>query len=223
MLFAVLFFVIFVGLSPPAIRAGIMGSLTLLALGWGRGRSVSRALLYSACAMLLVDPFFIFDKGFQLSFFSTAGIVYVFPVLKKVFENCALRRCSARSVERNDYKGRLAAAWWSELLFLTFAVEIATLPILLSFGQFSLVAPLANVLLLPFIPVFLVLGIAGFIFPFLSVIFEFLLSIYFWAVHLLASLPFATIEIPELSWYWSLVYYVGLVYWIVKNDSRIAR
>ncbi|MCL5666747.1 MAG: competence protein ComEC family protein, partial [Patescibacteria group bacterium] len=129
-------FVIVSGASASVIRAAIMGGCLLLAFYIGRQYSISPILFFSAFVMLLLNPKILYwDISFQLSFAATAGIVYFSPLLET------------------------ATAGWPGLLktkdiFLTtMAAIVVTLPlILLYFGRLSLVAPVTNILLLPFIP-----------------------------------------------------------------------
>ena len=84
--------------------------------------------------MLLVAPAVLWDVGFQLSLLATAGLIWF-----------------GAAVER-----RLPAlpAWIREPVALTLAAQITTLPVILvNFERLSIVAPLANELVVPFVPV----------------------------------------------------------------------
>jgi competence protein ComEC len=82
---AVALFVLFVGASAAAVRAGIMGSLGMWALYTGRRSQAFFVLLWSAVVMTLWNPAILpFDIGFQLSFASTLGLL-------------VFRRCSKKS------------------------------------------------------------------------------------------------------------------------------
>lgn len=135
-------FVIMTGGSSSIVRAGIMGGLLLVAGLVGRPYAVTPSLLASAGIMVLLNPRVLFwDKGFQLSFTATAGIVYVLPYLEKLFEK---------------------VPDWLELksiLLTTFAATWFTWPLLIEgFGRVSFVAPLANLLVLPFLPWLMLFG-----------------------------------------------------------------
>ncbi len=135
-------FVVLTGASSSIVRAGIMGSLLLVAGMVGRPYVVTQSLVASAAIMVLLNPRILFwDKGFQLSFTATAGIVYVLPYLEVLFEK-APDRLGLKSV-----------------LLTTFAATWFTWPLLVEgFGRVSLSAPLANLLVLPAIPWLMLFG-----------------------------------------------------------------
>ncbi len=138
-------FVVLTGASPSIVRAGIMGTLLLLAGLLGRPYAITPSLVVSAALMVVVNPkILLWDKGFQLSFAATAGIVYVLPYLEIWFD---------------DWPDWLEI---KSILLGTFAATWFTWPILVEgFGRLSLVAPLANLLVLPVIPWLMLLGFLG--------------------------------------------------------------
>jgi len=135
-LFGIVFFVLFAGASSSVVRAGIMGVLVLWAKNSGRSGSAGRVLLFTAFLMLIFNPrLLLFDAGFQLSFLSTIGLIYFTPVLEKIFY---------------FLPSRLGL---KDALITTFSALLATYPLIIyQFGRLSLVAPVANLLILPFIP-----------------------------------------------------------------------
>ena len=73
---------IYVGLAGAGasiIRAGIMASLIQIGLLLGRPTDSRWLLIVAALAMLLFNPNYLFDIGFQLSFAATAGILWLRP------------------------------------------------------------------------------------------------------------------------------------------------
>jgi competence protein ComEC len=135
-------FVVMTGGSSSIVRAGIMGSLLLVASLVGRPYAVTPSLIFSAVLMVFINPRILFwDKGFQLSFTATAGIVYVLPLLESLFKG---------------------APDWLELksiLLTTFAASWFTWPLLVEgFGRVSLVAPVANLAVLPLVPWLMLFG-----------------------------------------------------------------
>lgn len=129
-------FVLGTGSSAAVVRAGVVGTLTSLALHSGRTTAAGRALLVAAAAMVLVNPSVAAtDVGFQLSFAATAAILAWVPWLT--------RRLS----------------WLPDVLTVrtslatTLAATAGTLPIVaLTFGRVSLVSIAANVLAAPLVP-----------------------------------------------------------------------
>jgi len=127
-----------VGVIPGVLRAAVMSTVGLLAWWAGRGRLVPwTALGYGAAATLLVNPWWIGDLGWQLSFGAVTGILSVYPWLARLAapQGGILRR---------------AARWLLAALLTTTAAQGATLPLAASaFGQVPLLAPLVNVIAVP--------------------------------------------------------------------------
>ena len=69
------------GLSPSALRASIMISFGIVALTVARKNNIYNTIFASAFFLLLYNPNFISDIGFQLSYLSVLGIVYLYPKL----------------------------------------------------------------------------------------------------------------------------------------------
>jgi len=127
-------YVLLTGASPSVVRAALMAGAILVArLGGSRAHAAS-ALALAALVMLLAAPPVLWDVGFQLSLLATGGLIWF-----------------GAPIER-----RLAAwpAWIREPVALTMAAQLTTLPVILvNFERLSLVAPIANVLVVPFVPV----------------------------------------------------------------------
>ncbi len=142
---SIVVYTILSGSGPAAIRAGIMGILMVSAPRLGRAYNVYTALAVAALGMSYANPFVLWDVGFQLSFFGTLGIVGLTP--------CGMYLL--RSFTRLPF-GHVGA----EITVVTLAAQIATWPIVaITFQQFSLIAPLANILTVPLLGVLVMLGI----------------------------------------------------------------
>ena len=127
-------YVVLTGASPSVVRAALMAGCMLVARLGGSRAHAGSALELAALVMLLAAPSVLWDVGFQLSLLATAGLIWF-----------------GASVER-----RLPGwpAWIREPVALTLAAQITTLPVILvNFERLSLVAPIANVLVVPFVPV----------------------------------------------------------------------
>nr|BBH95035.1 hypothetical protein KTA_32340 [Thermogemmatispora argillosa] len=144
-LLVVALYTVLSGAGPAAVRAGLMGALLVLAPRVGRHYHVYSALAAAALVMSWVDPFVLWDSGFQLSFLGTLGIVLLTPVFAR-----PLRALEALPA------GTLTV----EALAVTLAAQVATLPVFaLTFAQLSFVAPLANLLTVPLLDLLLGLGV----------------------------------------------------------------
>ncbi len=139
---AIFLFVLFTGATSSAIRAGIMGTLVLLAAYLGRRSHIGNILILTVFLMALINPFVIlWDAGFQLSFLATLGLIYLNPLIEPFF-TWAPKRFAIH-----------------ESLIITSSAIIATLPIMLyQFGQLSIVALVVNLLILWILPWIMALG-----------------------------------------------------------------
>ncbi len=210
-IFFLVFYILLVGAPASAVRAGIMGFLVLLAIQVGRLPHAVNAIIFAATVMLILNPALLIDDvGFQLSFAAVLGIIYVYPFLA--------RWC-------NHWPEILMA---KQALLLTLAAGATTWPLIsYHFGTISLVAPLANILIVPLLPLIMILGflaiVAGMIywllgwlvgwFVFLPLTFIFKVSDY------LARIPLGFLAI-QMQWWMVLVYYVlfGVLFvWLSKR------
>ncbi|MCL2337122.1 MAG: ComEC/Rec2 family competence protein [Firmicutes bacterium] len=139
------FYSLMTGWGPPVVRSVVMALLVLAAAALDREKDWPAALALAAGIILLVNPLSIYEPGFQLSFAATWGIMYLGPLLEQLF------------------RVRLALPDWLALpLLVTIAAQLATLPLLVyHFNQVSLIAPLANLLLVPLVGVIMLAGFVG--------------------------------------------------------------
>ncbi len=129
----IVLFVWFVGASPSIVRAAIMGSLSLLALYFGRWNWGVLSLFLASGIMLLIDFSLIKNLSFQLSFFATLGLIL-----------------ANRKVQRQQKSGPLQQFIFfiKENLRYTLSAQLFTLPIILfNFHRLSIISPLANLAL----------------------------------------------------------------------------
>ncbi len=175
-------FAIITGLSASVLRATIMGVISIAVIQYGYSANFVRAILLAAFLMCVWNPFILmYDLGFQLSFFSTLGVVILAKKINIQF--------------LPDFLGI------KESFILTVSSQIATLPtIVYYFGTLSLISPIANVLVAPFLPVFMLLGFLSFvlawIYP-LKLIFTLMVEtlgfVFFEILKFTANVPFASI------------------------------
>lgn len=146
-------FVMITGLSPSMTRAGIVSSLSLLT--WAYGRTIHPFVLLSLVAAItvLIQPSYVWgDLGWQLSFAAFFGVMVVGPLLQKFFFD-------------DESPGAIR-----QILGETIAAHIVTVPIVaLSFGTMSQVAIFANLSIVPFVPLAMLLtflsGVVSLILP----------------------------------------------------------
>jgi competence protein ComEC len=180
-------FIMITGMSPSMSRAGLVAGLALAAWYYGRKFHPLILLPFAAAITLLINPSYGWgDLGWQLSFAAFAGVMILAPLLQAYFFG---------NKEPSDVR---------RILGETVSAQIVTLPILvLAFGQFSNVAIVANLLILPFVPLAMLLtfiaGIGGLYFPGVGFLFglpaQWLLAYMTTVTEYLAKLPWAQGEI----------------------------
>lgn len=74
-------FAFLVGLPPSVIRAVVMCMLMTVARAAGERTLSLNTLAIAAFFMLLYNPFYLFDTGFQLSFLAVFSILFIYPVI----------------------------------------------------------------------------------------------------------------------------------------------
>ena len=195
-------FVGITGLSPSMSRAGLITGLSLVAWYYGRSFHPMFLLPFAMAITVLVQPNYGWgDLGWQLSFAAFAGVMFVAPLLQAYLFGDIPEKPLVR------------------ILVETISATIATLPIIiLSFGQFSIVAPVANMLILPLVPLAMLLtfvaGLAGMIVPILAPLIglpgEGVLSYMVHAATFMGNIPWAVQE-AELSVAGVTIAYGGII------------
>ncbi len=139
----VLAFMLLVGFTPSVCRAGVMCLVWLGSYLVSRRPDGLNSLGLSTVILLAVNPYTLYNAGFQLSFMATAGILLIAPRLMRRFPPME----ATHSVwvwagwRIRYYVAGLLAACAGALLF--------TLPIsCYYFGGFALLLPVANLLMM---------------------------------------------------------------------------
>ena len=200
-------FAVLVGFGATVIRASIMACLLLIMGLTGRVYLVLRGLFVAAALMIIWNPYSLaFDVGFQLSFLATLGLIVFSPYLQQKLEVLP-EKIGVR-----------------EFVTATLATQLFVLPLLLyQIGEFSVVAVVVNVLVLPMVAVAMLLsfltGVSAFVLPPLADLLAFLsyLSLTY-IVHIaewFSDLPLAAFTVPLFPfWFVPLGYgLIGLLIW----------
>ena len=169
------------GLQPSVCRAVLMGVAVLVASATDRSVRPLGALLGIATVLLLVEPAWIWDLGFQLSFLATVGLVVMVPSLVKRMDALPVSVATAIAVP-------IAAMIW-------------TLPILLRMmGTILPYSVILGVLLTPVIGLIslagMVTGAIALVSPILG---SALVSLLYWPLHCLITVVEACNRLPGQS------------------------
>ena len=141
-------FVVLVGPTPSVLRAALMGVIMLLARLFGRSCGGIRALILASVVMLTYNPYYIFSVSFQLSFLATFGLISFLDITEVL-----------------SFKG---VELIKETAWATIVANLYTLPILINtFGYFSPLSIIPNVIILPIVPLTMLLELLLFV-PFIG-------------------------------------------------------
>jgi competence protein ComEC len=193
-------FVLITGFSASIVRAAIVSILTLWA--WYYGRQIKPWVLISFAAALTAfwNPFYVWsDLSWYLSFLAFFGVLVIAPLI------------SARFFKKQPKLLTL-------VILETLSAEIMTLPlIMMTFSQLSVIAIVANALVVPLVPLAMLLsaiaGAAGALIPqfagWLALPARLLLTYMLDIVHLLSNLPSVlvhrSISLPYMIMIYGLV------------------
>lgn len=209
---SIVVFALLVGAGASVIRASIMASIALIALALGRRYAMLRALCTAGLLMLLITPeLLVHDVGFQLSFMATLGLILVAPQFE------------------TKLRDSFASIGVTEFLVATLATQIAVLPLLLyHIGEFSVVALLVNLLVLPVVPFAMfatfVTGVVAVVVPGMALpvaylaygLLAYMLAVVTW----FAALPFAALTVPAFPFVLVPLMYAGMGYFLYRNHLR---
>jgi competence protein ComEC len=187
---AVVIFTLFVGASASAVRACVMGCLGLLAMQSQRKKTTRLIIFWAMAGMLLLKPqSFWDDAGFQLSFLAVIGLSEFSEVMLRLTNHVT---------EKGGLREQLHATLTAQLLTTPWIAYV--------FGRMSLIAPLANVLTAPLVPLAMLFGAltlaADFLrLPLLPTLLQSIAMMpLWWLTHVpmfLSKIPFASIEISK--------------------------
>ncbi|WP_264526137.1 ComEC/Rec2 family competence protein [Flavobacterium sp. N502536] len=191
-LLALSLFAVLSGLSPSVLRSVVMFSFLAVANHLRRAGSVYHTLMVSLLLILLFEPYFLFDVGFQLSYLALFFIFWLQPLLKSMWSP----------------KLQISKFLWNALT-VSFAAQIGTLPLCLYyFHQFPGLFFVTNIVVIPILSFIMIAGIillflAIFLPPplFLIEIFEksiFLLNL---TIHHIASLEWFVVRDISFNFY----------------------
>jgi competence protein ComEC len=163
------FYAILAGFSASIVRAAVMFSIIALAKILNRQSNIYNSLALSALFLLLYNPNYLFDVGFQLSFAAVLSIVMFQPFVRKY-----------------SYSKYYVLRETKSLLLISLVAQIGVLPLTLYyFGQFPLLFLVANLIAIPLSSIILVLGLVlipfNFLLPnvavYLSVVVNYLIDV----------------------------------------------
>jgi competence protein ComEC len=203
------------GGSVPAVRSFIMISLFLLGLIIGRKGFWLNSLLFAAFVLTVWEPEVIFSLSFQLSFLAVLLIGF----------SVGTRERGGGQAHDEDSR---VLRYIKNAFLITLSASIGTAPLVAyHFHYLSIISPISNLLIAPFIGFILIpLSIvSSFLFiitghyiftPIVSTISDVSISL----VKLLSAIPFADIKIPAFPPIIVLLFYAGFIFYFLSNKKR---
>ncbi len=211
--FGIIFYTILVGGEAAVWRAAIMGTLALLARQLGRGQMALNTLLAVAMVMCLWNPLYVWDVGFQLSFFATLGLILYAEPFSRFISNLLTRYFPLSAVEKIIQP-------ISDFILLTFAAQLTTIPIMAyHFQRISLVSFIANPFILPAQPAVMILGGLAVLLSLIWIPLGQLAAFVAWPfaaytiriVEIFDRVPHGTLYLGDFSIWFVLLFYITLL------------
>jgi competence protein ComEC len=198
------------GIQPSIARATIMGMGVLIATINDRKIRPLGALLAAAILLLIINPLWIWDLGFQLSFLATLGLIVTVPYLTQKIDWLPPTIANSIAIPVASF------LWTTPLLLYVFKTIslicipiniIAALPItIISLGG---TISAAFALILPF------LGSA------IALLFYYPIELFIWLVDRFADLPFGQFAIGQISLLsLVIIYSLFIIVWTVEFWQR---
>ena len=159
-------YAILAGLSASVVRAVAMFTAIAIAMFVNRPSSVYKTLVISMFFLLLFNPYYLFEVGFQLSYMAVFSIVWIQPKLYHLWKP----------------KFWFLDKTW-QLLTVSMAAQIGVLPLsLYYFHQFPGLFFVSNLVIIPFLGVVLTLGIVIMVLSVLQIMPQFLAGGYIFVI-----------------------------------------
>ncbi|WP_158728477.1 MULTISPECIES: ComEC/Rec2 family competence protein [unclassified Flavobacterium] len=209
---SLILFGILAGLAPSVVRSVTMFSFIAIGSHLRRSVNIYHTLIVSMLIILLFEPSFLFDVGFQLSYLALFFIIWLQPMLNLLYQP----------------KNKLTKYFW-DILTVSFAAQIGTLPLsIYYFHQFPGLFFITNIIVIPLLGVIMVIGVlvmlcaAVYDVPqFLSQLFEWSITILNKIIHFIASFEQFIIKDIPLQLFMLISAYASIiciVIWIKKPN-----
>jgi len=205
-----LFYCFITGFTASVVRAVIMAAAVLFGKIINREADVLTGISFAAFVILLYNPYSIYNVGFQLSFAATLSIVIFFQKFKT-------------ALGKLKFPGYL-----TDVVSVTSAAQLGILPLgVYYFNTVSLISIIANIIVLPFVQIALIIGIILIILDQINVfaagiaaqIANFFISLILYSTEILSNLNFSSVKIITPPAALIILYYLILLYLRYSNKT----
>ncbi len=207
-------FAIIAGLSPSVVRSAAMFSIVAIGMFLNRKTNIFHTLLISMLLILFFQPSFLFDVGFQLSYLALFFILWLQPLLSKIWLP----------------KNKITKYFW-DIMTVSCAAQIGAFPLsIYYFHQFPGLFFITNLIVIPFLVIIMGWGVFVMIWAFFgsvpmffTQILEALIKFMTWIIAWVASLE--NFIIKDISFNFNMLlssylFIIGAIIWFKKPNSH---
>ena len=208
---AIWFYALITGFSPSIARSATMFTFVSVAVLFRRNSHVINSLAASALLLLAFNPYYLLNIGFQLSYISLAGIIFIYDWI----------------YHRIEPVTRVGDQIW-QIVAISLAAQIATIPVsLYYFHQFPSYFLAANIVAIPLSSLVIYSGMLVMATSFMPAVSNFMGIISTWLLKFLngsiawiESLPYAVISGIPFSINEMLILYAAIILMILAVAVR---
>lgn len=202
------FYALIAGLSPSVVRATTMFTAISFGIFINRKTAILNTLALSALILLLINPLYLFDVGFKMSYLAVLAIVLIQPIIANLWHP----------------KFKIVNYFW-QLLSVSTAAQLGVVPLsLYYFHQFPGLFFLTNMVILPFLGIILGLGLLFMLLAYFGLLPEIFIEGYHYIIYFLnqfiiwiaqqEAFLFKNISFSLLMMITSYLIIISVFYWI---------
>lgn len=194
-------FGVLAGLAPSVVRSVVMFSFVAIGMYLKRSTSIFHTLLVSILLILLFQPSFLFDVGFQLSYVALFFILWLQPLLAQLWLP----------------KNKIVNYFW-EILTVSFAAQIGAFPLsIYYFHQFPGLFFVTNLVIIPFLSIIMALGVLVMVLAAFDYVSFYLTKSLEWSIYILDKIinsiaSFEQFIIRDIPFNW---YFLASLYFLI--------
>lgn len=191
-----LFYIFLTNYTSSILRAGLFFMLLSINNIYYTNVKVSNILLLTLAILIFINPFILYDLGFQYSYVTSFSLIYASDFINS----------------KNNY--------FLKLLKVSLIAFLFSMPITLSnFYEINLMTIINNIIFVPIVTTILYpLSLLTFILPFLDNVLMFFITI-FEEISVICNLVIININIPKYHYLLNIIYYCNLLL-LIKYHSK---
>ncbi len=194
------FYLVITGFAPSVLRAALMYYCGVLNKKLKLGFSSLDIASFCFLILILINPYYMYDHGFVLSFFAAYTIILFSPMLSSRYH-------------------------FVQLLSISLAINIITLPVIINLNnEINLLSPLTNVIFIDLVEiVMLPASLLVVVLPFLGEVYEYLVIAFEKAAVYLGEKLYLPLRIANFSFLSAGMYYSLLLALCVFQQKKTYR